>query len=289
MKKTFLIAIMMVFAAGLILFGNSVQTLAESSIEARLTALENQNATLQNQNKDFQKRLMTLEDIEAIQKLERAYGFFLEHLMVDEIADCWAKDGSLEWLGTGRFVGQDTIRKLWHAVKANLAKRGQIIHPGPRYHGYITINPDGKTAAGRWYVGGTRNAMEFLCENRYVKEDGVWKYKVMQVGAFPMNTMRPGASSGGAPGGEMAAQGGAPSGGAPGGTPGGGPGGAPGGGYRESVEEHISSYQFTERFPTCPRQEDENYLRPFSFKHPVTGKDVNGTVEAWNKAHPCKE
>ena len=49
----------------------------------------------------------------------------------------------------------------------------------------------------------------------------------------------------------------------------------------------MSYYKFTERISRCPRQEFVGYSRPFSFKHPVTGKDVNTTVEAWNKAHPC--
>ena len=105
--------------------------------------------TLEAQVKALQKRVTTLEDIEAIQKLERAYAFFLEHLMADELADCWAKDGVLEWRGQGRYIGQDTIRKLWHTTKAEFAKDGKFIHPGPRYHGLITVSPDGKTAVGQ--------------------------------------------------------------------------------------------------------------------------------------------
>jgi hypothetical protein len=49
----------------------------------------------------------------------------------------------------------------------------------------------------------------------------------------------------------------------------------------------MGHYEFTERISRCPRQEFEPWIRPFSFKHPVTGKDVNKTVEAWNKANPC--
>jgi len=249
MKKTFLIAIMMVFAAGMI-FG----ACAQQGTQARLEALE-------NDNKALRKEVTTLNDIEAINKLERAYGFLLEHLMVDQVADLWAKDGAMEWVGLGRYEGQDTIRTLWHTVKDGFAERDSVLHPGPRYHGYVTINPDGKTAAGRWYVAGTSHGMEMLCENRYVKEDGVWKFSLLQVGGFP--------SMGG-------------------GAPSGGPGGkAPDEAEKErGNQEHMGAYPFTKRISRTPRQEHQNYLRPFSFKHPVTGEDLNVYVEDWNKSHP---
>jgi hypothetical protein len=53
------------------------------------------------------------------------------------------------------------------------------------------------------------------------------------------------------------------------------------------TQEYMSGYPFTERMARTPRQEFGPYLRPFSFKHPVTGKDLNVTVAAHNAAHPC--
>ena len=170
----------------------------------------------------------------------------------------------MEWVGLGRYEGQDTIRKLWHTVKDGFAKGGNLIHPGPRYQGYVTIHPDGKTAAGRWYVSGTSHGMEMLCENRYVKEDGVWKFSFLQVGGFPSNINMGG--------------------------------GAPSEGSEEKApdeaemerlnQEHMGPYPFTERISRSPRQEHQNYLRPFSFNHPVTGEDLNDYVETWNNSHP---
>ena len=219
--------------------------------------------TLEAQVKALQKRVATLEDIEAIQKLEKAYAFFLEGLMADEIADCWAKDGAMEWRGLGRFIGQDAVRKLWHAVKDGFAKQGNFKHPGPRYHGLISVNPDGKTAAGRWYVAGVRNGLEFVCENLYVKEDGVWKFSMLSVGGFPEISLGDADSVLGVekPKRDEAE-------------------------WERINQKHMSEYPFSERLPRTPRQEHQFYLLPFSFKHPVTGKDVNKDVEAWNKAHP---
>jgi hypothetical protein len=224
--------------------------------------LEAQVKKLVGQNTALQKRVTTIEDIEAIRKLEMAYAFYLEHLLADDMADLWAKDGVLEWRGLGRYIGQDAVRKLWHAVKDGFAKKGNFMHPGPRYHGIITVSPDGKTAAGRWYVAGVRHGMEFLCENRYVKEDGVWKYSLLSVGAFPEISV-------GITGAGVAEK------------------PKPDEAERERMsQEHMKEYPFSERLPRTPRQEHQNYLLPFSFKHPVTGKDVNKEVEAWNKAHP---
>jgi len=249
MKRTFLIAIMMVFAAGLI-FGACVQQ-GTQGLEARVAALE-------NENKALNKEVTTLNDTDAINKLEMAYAFYLEHLMCDELAELFADKGELEWVGLGKFIGKENIRNLWNTVKKHFSERGAVIHPGPRFAGYITINPDGNTAAGRWYVAGGSSGMSMLCENRYVKENGVWKFTMLSVGGFPNNMMGGGEKMDEAKAAEA----------------------------ERKNQEYMSYYPFTERISRAPRQEDQNYLRPFSFKHPVTGKDVNDKVEEWNKAHP---
>jgi hypothetical protein len=241
------------------------------AIEARVKALEEQNKVLQ-------KQVQALQDIEDIQNLEMAYGYFLEHLMVDEVADCWADNGVLEWLGLGRFKGKETIRKLWGSVKEHFLQRGGYLHMGPRFCPYITISPNGKTANGRWYVAGGQMGASMLCENTYVKDNGVWKFNVLSVGGFPRDLFGDAAST--------SAQGPDAAGTSTG--PGGaGPGKMTPEQEERQTQEYMNFYKFTERISRCPRQEDAIYLRPFSFKHPVTGKDVNKTVEAWNKAHPC--
>ena len=54
-------------------------------MEARIETLESQVRTLQ-----------TLLDIEEIKKLQRAYGYYLEHWMAKEIVDLFADDPSVE-------------------------------------------------------------------------------------------------------------------------------------------------------------------------------------------------
>jgi hypothetical protein len=228
----------------------------------------------------LEREVQLLHDENAIQKLEMAYGYYLEHLMVQEISDCWADNGSLEWFGLGAFRGKENIITLWKMVKQHFHERDETRHMGPRFCPFISVAPDGKSAAGRWYVAGGMMGASMLCENTYVKEDGVWKIDVMSVGGFPLDpAMMAGLASTSALGPDAA---GAPAGQGPGGPP-------PMSPEEEETfsQNYMSYYPFTERLPRTPRQEYGPYLRPFSFKHPVTGKDVNGTVEAWNAANPC--
>jgi hypothetical protein len=220
------------------------------------------------------KRVQLLEDENAIQKLETAYAYFIEHLMVDEIVDCWADSGALEWLGQGIFRGKPAIRELWKTVKERFAETGETRHMGPRFCPLISTGPDGKTAAARWYVAGGLLGASMLCENTYVKENGVWKINLMSVGGFPVDaavaaSLAPTSATGPAAAGPVGLLPMTPE-------------------QQEKMEQgYMNLFPFTERHPRTPRQEYGPYLRPFSFKHPVTGKDVNGTVKAWNEAHPC--
>jgi hypothetical protein len=229
--------------------------------------------TLAKQVEQLQGQIQLLRDENAIQKLETAYGYFLEHLMVDEIADCWADSGALEWVGLGIYRGKPQIKELWKTVKQHFAERGETRHMGPRICPFVTVAPDGKTANARLYVAGSMMGASMLCENIYVKEDGVWKIKLMSVGGFPFDpAMRSAVTATSALGPDAAGAPPAPM------TP---------EQEEKGTQEYMSYYPFSERLPRTPRQEFGPYLRPFSFRHPVTGKDVNETVAAHNAANPC--
>ena len=79
------------------------------AMESRLKTLEEQVKTLQ-----------TLLDIEEIKKLQRAYGYYLEHWMAKEIVDLFSDspDVSLEFpWNEGTYLGKEGVRKYYENRK----------------------------------------------------------------------------------------------------------------------------------------------------------------------------
>ncbi len=142
--------------------------------------------------KTLERQVRNLQDIENIKKLQRAFGFYLEHWMADEIIDLFADgpDTSLS-LAVGEFRGKEKIRLFCYRGKegdqAMKIEKPEFLHQVMQLSGIIDVDPDGKTAKGRWYGFGANALpaeggiapgwMNGVYENEYVKEDGKWKFK----------------------------------------------------------------------------------------------------------------
>lgn len=146
------------------------------ALGARINALEEKVAAQE-------KELTILKDIEAIKKLQKAYGYYVEHMMYQEIVDCFSDspDVLLDWL-EGKYRGKEGVRKYFEFMKVSPP---DFRHQVMQIAGIVDIDPDGKTASGRWYAfggifipgeeGPRRSFVSGIYENRYIKEDGVWK------------------------------------------------------------------------------------------------------------------
>jgi hypothetical protein len=159
-------------------------------LEARVQILEEQNKVLQNQ-------IRTLQDIEEIKILQRCYGYYYEKLMGQEFLDLFADgpDTALHMLGSAvdiSFVGKEALKDSIEKLMPNENfPNPESLHSIVMCSGVIHVNPDGKTALGRWYgigevalprgKGIEENRSLFIYENKYVKEDGRWKFKVVKV------------------------------------------------------------------------------------------------------------
>ncbi len=145
---------------------------AKASLEARLEALE--------------KRLQQVEDIQAINRLQYAYNYYVEHMMKQEIIDCFSDspDVLLDWL-EGKWKGKEGVKRYFDV---NQVPPVGFLHQLMPTAGLITLAPDGKTAKGRWYAFGgimmpnqqpnrpaSRSFINGIYEIGYIKEDGVWK------------------------------------------------------------------------------------------------------------------
>ena len=126
------------------------------------------------------------------------------------------------------------------------------MHQVMQLSGIVDVDPDGKTAKGRWYgwgavavpVGGgvTQSFMNGIYEMEYVKQDGKWKIKKLQ---FSRNYII-----------------------------------APGEGWVKpervaAVDRQNIRQQIT---PDLPRTFEpgypSGYIFPFHYNHPVTGKET---------------
>ena len=149
-------------------------------------SLESRLARLEQLVEKQQKKIDDLEDIEAIRRLQYAYNYYVEHMLGEDVIDCFADspDVKLNWL-EGQWLGKEGVRKYFARAASSKNPVG-FSHQLAPTAGLITLNPDGKTARGRWYVfGGVFTSdngkveggalVSGIYEMTYIKEDGVWK------------------------------------------------------------------------------------------------------------------
>jgi len=144
---------------------------------ARIEALE---ARL----KSAESRVHTLEDIERIEKLQRAYGYYVDKNLWDQVVDLFADDCSIEIAQRGVYLGKKGADRLFRMVfgggKIGLSYGRLFNHM--MLQGIVDVDPRGQTAKGRWrafvqIAQFQKSAMwsDGIYENDYVKENGVWK------------------------------------------------------------------------------------------------------------------
>ena len=146
---------------------------AVQALEARVAALE--------------QRKERIEDVNAIERLQAAYGYYVDRALWDEVANLFAADGTIEIGLDGVYVGKPRVREYLYALgggrqglaDGELSEHLQVMP-------VITLAPDGLTAKARWRaitLTGELGADAFWgegpYENEYVKDDGVWKIKTL--------------------------------------------------------------------------------------------------------------
>ena len=145
---------------------------------ARLAALAAQVDALE-------QRKTRIEDVNAIEQLQHAYGYYVDRALWDEVANLFADDGTIEIGLDGVYVGKARVREYLQAlgggrqglVDGELSEHLQVMP-------VITLAADGRTAKARWRaitltgeLGGEAFWGEGPYENEYIKDGGVWKIK----------------------------------------------------------------------------------------------------------------
>ena len=141
----------------------------------------------------LEARATATEDIEAIKKLQRAYGYYLEHWEEKQLVALFSKSAevNLEINNGGLYKGYEAVKNSFNFADHYTAYGGMKKAPGEFLHilmplnGIVNLEPDGKRAKGRWYGFGMvaqrrqgRLMAIISCgiwENEYIKENGTWK------------------------------------------------------------------------------------------------------------------
>jgi hypothetical protein len=127
------------------------------------------------------QEVQLLEDENAVENLQRIFGFYVDKGFWSEAADLFATEGSIEVGGSGIFVGSTRVLEYLRAQGAEFPQQGRL-YDQMQLQPIVHVAPDGRTAKARWHLF-SQEAMhgEYarwgtgVYENEYVKEDGVWK------------------------------------------------------------------------------------------------------------------
>jgi SnoaL-like domain len=147
---------------------------SERALEARIDRLE--------------RRLQGLEDVDAINKLTRAYGYYVDKQLWDQVAVLFSNDCIIEIAGRGVYRGRKGADDLFRGSMG----QGELgLKPGTLFNhmilqGIVDVDANGITAKARWrafvqIAQYQKFALwsEGTYENTYVKEGGKWKFSGM--------------------------------------------------------------------------------------------------------------
>ena len=129
----------------------------------------------------LEREVGLLEDANAVEKLQRIYGFYTDKQLWTQAADLFAANGSIEVGGRGVYVGKDRVLAFLRTNGPEYPQPGRLFDQ-MQLQPIVHVAPDGQTAKGRWHMfaqeaqhGEYANWGLGVFENEYVKESGVWK------------------------------------------------------------------------------------------------------------------
>lgn len=161
---------------------------------------KNETHNLEQKVDQLSRQVGLLEDLHAVRTLHFKYGYFIDMCLYDEAIDLFAEDCVVHFLN-GIYRGKAGARRLYCDWFRNMFTKGKN---GPVYgllldhfmgQDVVDVAPDRRTATGRFRCLMQAGYHESKPEpvhplppqcweggihtNTYVKEDGVWKIKVL--------------------------------------------------------------------------------------------------------------
>jgi hypothetical protein len=135
----------------------------------------------------LERRVTTLEDMDALERLNAIYGYYLARNQWDDLAGIFAPEGSIEIALRGVYIGSESVRRNLDLYGEPGIHEG-LLHNHMQYQPVIHVAEDGLTAKMRsrafsimGQFGAYAQWMGGVYENDFVKQDGVWKIQRDQV------------------------------------------------------------------------------------------------------------
>ncbi|MBO9604169.1 MAG: nuclear transport factor 2 family protein [Novosphingobium sp.] len=136
---------------------------------------------------ELDSRITRLEDLNAIERLQRTYGYFVDKAEWDPLGDLFSKDATLEIGGRGIYAGKDHVLAYMRTGFGADGPQADRLMNHMQFQPIPDIDPDGIHAHQRmraFVMSGGGWGLP-LYENDYVKEGGVWKIAELR-GPFTM-------------------------------------------------------------------------------------------------------
>jgi hypothetical protein len=142
----------------------------------------------------LEEKLTEVQDIQAIEKLQRAYGYYLDNRLWGQVVDLFSDNTeTLEISDSGVYKGKAGVKRFFldFLGRGGLPPHPQALGIHMQLQGVVDRDPQGNAAKGRWQCimllasplkppEVTAMLGHGVYEDEYVKEDNIWKIKKMR-------------------------------------------------------------------------------------------------------------
>ncbi|HYD23635.1 MAG TPA: nuclear transport factor 2 family protein [Croceibacterium sp.] len=138
----------------------------------------------------LEARIARLEDMNAIERLQKVYGYFVDEGQWTRLSELFAEDATLEIGGKGIFVGRARVLEYMQTAFGAEGAKDNVLAQHMQFQPIPDISPDGRIGwvRSRAFVMSNAGWGLPLYENEYRKgDDGVWRISRLS-GPFTMYT-----------------------------------------------------------------------------------------------------
>jgi hypothetical protein len=139
----------------------------------------------------LERRIAVMNDEDKVRNLQNAYGYYMDRKMWDDVTDLFTSDGALSIANVGVYNGPKSVRRALERSGPAGLKQGQL-NELMQLDMAVVVAPGGMEARSRGLEFGLLGEAEkgtafytlAIFENRYVKQNDIWRIREMRI--FPL-------------------------------------------------------------------------------------------------------